>query len=206
MVGTSFIKYWTNVGEIIALGGIFHLSNLFKIYDNLELGHIKPEFLPNEYTVEGTASERKEAIFSTAQNLWNITPEDWLKKEKDWLQDARKVSGSTKIDGKDRINDIVSAEILLRIIAAAKLVYEADCHEITAELLRSLNVTISEVCTKGRTRMIMVGDRSVYSILKKGGLMIGTGGGKYLPYPEKALPELLLMLHKESICPEAYLE
>jgi len=53
--------------------------------------------------------------------------------------------------------------------------------------------------------MVMVGDQSVYSILKKGGLMIGTGAGKYLPYPEKALPELLLMLHKEFIRPEAYL-
>jgi len=205
MVGIKFKNYWTNVGEIIALGGAFHLSNLYSVYDNLELGNIKPSFLPNKHTVGGTAYERKESLFSTAQNLWNITPAEWLKKEKDWLQEARKVIGSTKIDGKDSFSDVVSIEILLRIIAAAKLVYEADCHEITVEVLRALNVTISEVCTKGRARMVMVGDQSVYSILKKGGLMIGTGAGKYLPYPEKALPELLLMLHKEFIRPEAYL-
>ena len=52
--------------------------------------------------------------------------------------------------------------------------------------------------------MQIVDGRSVYSLLKEGGVSIGTGGGKYLPNPEQAMPFLLLLLHKEAISPEAY--
>lgn len=207
MSGKIFVKEWTERGEIIALSGQMKKSDLDAIYDNLDLSNIKPEFLPNQHTVGGTPAERKESIFSTAQNLWGITPEEWLDCEKGWLQDARKISGSTKIDGKDKISDVVSPEILLRIVATAKLVHEYKyCPSIKDEAHKALDLILSEVCAKGRTRMAMVDDQSVYSILKQNGIMIGTGGGKYLPCPEKSLPYLLLLLHKEVIRPKAYLD
>jgi hypothetical protein len=207
MTGKAFIREWTELGELIAQGGQIDRSAMYAIYDNLNIGHIKPNFLPNELTITGTALERKKAIFSMAQNLWGLTPDDWLLIEKYKLQDARKVSGSNETGGKDKHSDVVSAELMLRIVATAKLVYE-DKHdkEISDEAVRALNVILAEVCAKGRTRMTMIDDKSVYTHLKKGGLMIGTGGGKYLPYPEKSLPYLFLLLHKELIRPEAYFE
>jgi len=203
----GFKNYWTNVGENIAHGDQIDEGKLHTIYENLHLDKMNPDFLPGEGTVVGSASDRKKAIFLLAEKLWGITPEGWLKAENGLLQEARKESGSTKTGGKDRFSDVISAEILIRIVAAAKLYYEdnnKDC-EVANEAVRAINVILSEACAKGRARMTMVGDRSVYSTLRRGGLMIGTGGGKYLPYPEKALPELLLLLHKDYVRPEAYL-
>lgn len=207
MPNTDFDSRWTDRGETIAQGGQMNAGDLYAIYDDIRLGRINPFYLPGENTVTGKASDRKKVIFSLAEKLWGFTPEGWLKAENSWLMEARKESGSNETGGKNKLGDVVSAEILIRIIAAAKLVFEAkDDGEISDEAVRALNLVLSDVCTKGRARMTMVDDKSVYSILKKGGLMIGTGGGKYLPYPEKALPELLLLLHRDYIRPEAYLE
>jgi hypothetical protein len=204
----AFEKEWSDLGELIAQGGERQLtkSDLMAIYDNMDLGNIKPDFLPNELTVGGTASERKETIFSTAQNLWNITADDWLLMEMYKLSDARKESGSNETGGKDRTSDVVSAEILIRIVATAKLAFDDVDGLVTKEAIRALNLVLAEVCAKGRTRMEMVGNRSVYSHLKKAGVMIGTGGGKYLPYPEKSLAMLFRLLRKDAIRHEAYLE
>jgi len=205
---TGFKNYWTDIGENIANGDQIDEGKLHTIYENLHLDKMNPDFLPGESTVVGSASDRKKAIFSLAEKLWGITPEGWLKAENGLLQEARKESGSTKTGGKDRFSDVISAEILIRIVAAAKLYYEDNSTgcEVANEAVRAINVILSEACTKGRARMTMVGDQSVYSLLRQNGLMVGTGGGKYLPYPEKSLPKLLCLLHRDYINPEAYPE
>lgn len=207
MPSVDFKNHWTDIGEMIAQGGLMGRGELYAIYDNIRLQNIDPQFLPGEDTVVGSASDRKKAIFLLAEKLWGITPEGWLKAENGLLQEARKESGSTKTGGKDRFSDVISAEILIRIVAAAKLYYEDNSTgcEVANEAVRAINVILSEACTKGRARMTMVGDQSVYSLLRQNGLMVGTGGGKYLPYPEKSLPALLLLLHRANIRPEAYL-
>lgn len=204
MLSRDYYKEWTAIGELIANGGSIGRSDLYAIYDTLDIGHIKPDYLPGELTVSGSDVDRKKAIFALAQKLWGLTPDDWLMLERYRLREVREISGSTETEGKD---DAISAEIMVRIFAAAKIVTE-DNHdrEISDEAVRALNIFLAEACANGRTRMTMVDGRSVYSVLKENGLMIGSSGGKYLPNPKKALPFLLFLLNKESVNPEAYLK
>lgn len=166
----------------------------------------KPEFLPGPKTVSGTPKERKAEIFRLAEAIWGIKPDGWLLLENLWLQNARSKSGSTETGGKDELDDVVSAEILIRLIGAAKLMLTV--HN-TGELLHreavnAVNITIQEAVVKGRTRISRYGDKTVYSMLKDVGIMIGAGGGKYLPDPETSLPALFLLLHREKISSNVY--
>lgn len=206
-----FEESWIETGVQIAEGAEFIISDLMAIYYNLELDKIDPTYLPGPYTVVGTASARKDAIFATAKNLWDINPETWLKKERKWLGESRLISGSSETNGKDKLDDVISAEILVRIIAATKLALKKGDDgvltqtDIADEALLALNIIIKEVCAKGRTRMKHIDDTSVYSLFRQGGLMIGIGGGKYLPHPTRALPQLLMLLHRSRLRPEVYL-
>jgi len=205
MPNDIFVKHWSEAGVFIAMGNPITSSDLYALYDEMRIDRIKPSFLPHKNTIIGKVSERKAAIFKVAERLWGYTPYAWLKLEKTWLKEAREKSGSQETGGKNNINDVVSAEILVRIVAAAKLVTEdKEDKEITDEAIRALNLFIQEVCAKGRTRMEMVDVRSVYSILRNGGLAIGSSGSKYLPNPEGALPWLLLRLHRDRVYPNAY--
>jgi hypothetical protein len=203
----GFIKYWTEVGVLVAHGGKMNRSDLYAIYDVLGLGGFDLQYLPDGKTIAGNPVERKEAMFGLAEKIWGLTPGDWLAKEKAWLDESRLISGSLETSGKDKISDVISVEILLRIVAAARFVTETnDGYPGIDEAILALNTTLAEVCAKGRTRMMIIDGNSVYSQLKSYGLMIGTGGGKYLPYPDKALPELLLlMLDRKRINPAVYL-
>ncbi len=204
MLTREYYDEWTAVGELIADGGLIGRSDLYAIYDNLDIGHIRPDYLPTEKNVNGKTSERKIADFLTVQKLWDHAPDDWLVIEQTRLKEAREISGSTETGGKDSLYDVVSTEILLRIFAAAKLVTEDKYDkEISDEAIRALNLYLSEVCARGRTRMMMIDGQSVYSKLKKGGLLIGSGG-RYLPNPKRGLPFLLVLLNKESVNPDAY--
>lgn len=201
-----FVPYWTQKAKAIALGtGKLNISDLIAIYSNLRLDLIKPEYLPGKEVVVGSANSRKEYIFQLVQNLWGVSPQRWLEMENIWLQESRKISGSSETAGKDELNDVVSAELLARIIATAKVVFENSSQtDLREEALTALNLTLSEVCTKGRTRLTFVGENSVYATLRNAGIMIGTGGGKYLPYPEISLKYLFLMLRQDALCPDVY--
>jgi hypothetical protein len=202
---------WIETGFKIAEGGQLSMSDLKAIYENLELHKINPTYLPGPYTVAGTASMRKEAIFTTARNLWGIEPEKWLEKERKWLIAAREVFNLPESTGKDKLDDVISAEIVVRIVAAANLAIKVNGEgllyrtEVADEAVFALNVLLMEVCAKGRTRSTRIDDNSVYSILKDGGLMIGAGGGKYLPHPTYSLPQLFMLLRREKLRPEIYL-
>jgi hypothetical protein len=207
MANEIFIKQWEEAGAFIARGNPITSSDLYAVYDMMDIGNIRPEFLPGEKTVTGTASERKDEILRIARRLWSFSASDWLTMENTWLRKAREVTGSQETKGKDKTNDIVSAEILVRIVAAAKLVMEdKQDRYVTNEAIRAINLILQEVCAKGRTRMEMVDEKSVYSILRNGGLAFGTGGGKYLPNPQVSLPRLLCFLHKDSVDPLAYIK
>lgn len=205
MYDRSFRKHWLDLGKFIAMGNTLFYGELYAIYDNVDISNIKPEFLPNENMVKGTPKERKNFAFKLAENIWGLTPEDWLKMENDWLMDARKLSGSQETSGKDQISDVVSVEILLGIIAAAKIVHEhCDGSNLSTEAFIAVNAILTEACAKGRTRMQKTEGGTVYGALKHNGLMIGLGGGKYLPNPEITLPVLFLMLNKDRMVPAIY--
>ena len=206
MNNNAFNKYWKEKGREIALGHCKLIkSDLIAIYSNLRLDLFRPSYLPGANTISGSASDRKNVIFALAWQLWKIPPDIWLHVERKWLTDARKESGSIETGGKDSLDDVVSAELLIRIIATAKLVHEYSTDNVLVdEAITALNLTLAEVCTKGRSRMEFTNGISVYAVLKNFGIMIGTGGGKYLPYPEKSLPELLMLLDQNMITPGVY--
>lgn len=211
MSDNGFKKYWTDTAWLIATGGRIGISELCAIYDNLKLSKINPCLIPDQETVLGSSQQRKSHIFYIAQGLWGITPEDWLNKERTWLEEAEKISNSNAFGGKDNLNDVISAEILIRLIAAAKIAKEEnDENDLVEEAMIAINLILSDACIKGRTRMIKSdGDEtspSVYGKLRYYGLMVGVGGGEFLPYPEKSLPELMLMLQKDKILPDAYIK
>ena len=81
----TFDSLWTKVGIRVARGGSLNVGDLRAIYHNLDIGHMKPDYLPDESTTTGSESERKYAIFSLAQRLWAITPQNWLARENTWL-------------------------------------------------------------------------------------------------------------------------
>jgi hypothetical protein len=208
MTEDTLKNVWIEIGKPIARGedGL-EVSDLLSIYSRMDLKNFNPSYLPTGETVIGGAEKRKDAIFSLAQKIWGLTPEDWLKMEKDLLDESRKISGSTVTTGKDDITDVVSAEILIRIIAAARLVAEnTDDYRVVDEAVIGVNLVLAEACAKGRGRMERKSGRSVYAILRENGLMVGLGGGKFLPYPEKLLPILLSeFLSKDRVNKEAYL-
>lgn len=202
---------WIEVGSGIANGSRrLTLSNLLAIHHNLELDKINPIFLPNVQTVTGTMKQRREAIFHTAETLWGKTPKEWQEMEAGWLVVARSIYSLPKSSEKRNLGDVVSAEILVRIVATANMaikVANKNHSHLTGvynEALLSLNITLMEVCAKGRFRTQRMGDTTVYDTLKEGGLMIGTGE-KYLPLPEYSLPKLFMMLHRDHLRPEVYL-
>lgn len=202
----GFKETWTNTGKYIAQGGQISKSELLAIYDNLQLNKINPDYLPGENTVLGKVRDRKDVMFDLVERFWGYTPEMLLQMEDDWLDESRTIYPSQSVEGKDNLEDVISAEILTRLIAAAKLVKESDNKDVIDEAIFAVNLTLLEVCAKGRTRLKKVDGRSIYGILRSNGLMIGTGGGKYLPLPEKSMPELLMMLHRDYIRPGVYLD
>lgn len=206
MSDNGYRQHWTEVGVFVAMGNMLSYSDLYAIYDNVEIQNLDSKVLPGRALVVGTPTERKDNSFLLAETIWGITPGDWLKMENNWLKDSRSISGSVVTEGKDKIYDVVSTEILLGLISAAKLVTEnRDGGDISCEAHTAVNLILAEACAKGRARMLKVEGTSVYSVLKNNGLMFGLGGGKYLPNPERSLPELLLMLRKSRIRPEVYL-
>lgn len=172
----------------------------------IETYNLKPEFLPGPKTISGKSGERKTEIFRLAKDLWSIEPEGWLTMENNWLKSARAKSGSLLTTGKDDLDDVISAELLIRILATTKYLFSPERNNLVKNAaVNAINLAINEAVIKGRTRISRVGEKSVYSILKDHGIMIGSGGGKYLPDPETSLPELFLMFTRKQINPSAYL-
>ena len=201
-----FEKYWRVKTEGIARGDLsLTKSDLLSIAGSLEIENFLPQFLPGASTISGTVTQRRDTIFTLAQEIWGITPEGWLAKESAWLERARAKSGSAETGGKDKLEDVVSAELLVRLVAAAGLIKRNSADTLLVEeTLTAINLTLSEVCAKGRTRLEKDCGQTVYKILKDNGLMIGTGAGKYLPDPVENLFEIFSLLHATQINPAVY--
>jgi len=106
--------------------------------------------------------------------------------------------------------DVVSVNILLRLVSATRLINNLDREPFTPyrtlivdAAMAAVNNYISEVCLGGQTRLQKVHRWTVYDILVANSRM--SDDVKFLPNPEVALAELFLMVNKEKINPEAYL-
>lgn len=178
--------------------------DLFGLAATMKIDLIKYEFLPGPKTISGSPKARKKEIFRLAEAIWGIKPEGWLVIENLWLSSAREKSGSRETGGKDNLDDVISAELLIRMTATIKLVDIVEQESVRTEAVNALNLALNEAVSKGRTRIKRVAGKTIYSILKDAGVMIGTGGGKYLPDPETSLPDLFQMLNWKRISNNAY--
>ncbi len=196
--------------EAIARGeSSLEIWQVMNLAEKLQIENFRFGYLPDSGIVSGKIIDRKTAIFRFSEALWGIKPEGWLGMEQQWLYSARMKSGSEETSGKDSLNDIVSAELLLRFLALIKFIDslsdQEESDEIADEAMIAFNTYLREVLGKGRTRISRFGNQSIYATLKNAGIMIGSIGGKYLPNPEVAFPQLVSMLTWEKISPEAYL-
>lgn len=176
----------------------------------IKIDQFKPEYLPGPKTISGSPKSRKDEIFRLAEAYWGVKPQEWLNMENGWLKSSRARSGSQETKGKDQFDDVISAELLIRFIATIAFVDGLDKHNFFGTVLvrrsaiSSLNMAISEAILKGQTRIEHFGDKTIYACLKNAGIMIGIGGGKYLPDPETSLPYLFQMLQRDRISPQVY--
>lgn len=200
------ISELAELGYQVSIGRPLVYTDLRHIAENLDVNRINPEFLPGASTVSGTIADRRQAIFRVANCLWNVSSDFWLQMENTWLKNAREKSGSKEIGGKDDLGDVISAVILVRIVATSKLltclaVTDADLYDFA---LKSLNITIGEAVIKGRSRILRVEGKTLYGHLKEAGVVAGSGGSKYLPDPTSSLPFLFKILRKEILNPAVF--
>lgn len=176
----------------------------------IQIHRIRPDYLPGPKTISGHPQTRKDEIFRLAEAYWGLKPQSWLEMENTWLKNARVESGSQAEKGKDQLDDVISAELLVRLVATTAFIDGLDKADYEGTRLArkaalgAINLTLSEVIFKGQARIERFGDKSVYAHLKAAGVMIGTGGGKYLPHPFSSLPLLFQYLDKEKFSPNVY--
>lgn len=194
----------------VVRGRSLDVIQLYGLAGVIEINQFKTGFLPGPKTISGSPSSRKAEIFRLTSVLWGVSPERWLEMEQGWLESARAKSGSKAEKGKDKLDDVISAEILIRLMATIHFIDSLDkenyvgTKQVRRVVMNSLNMTLTEAILKGQTRIERYGDKSIYAHLKNAGIMIGTGGGKYLPDPETSLPYLFQMLQRARISDEAY--
>lgn len=199
MPDNDFEKHWIDVGETIAMGGKIGLSDLYAIYDNADVSHILPVYLDAYYKYEMARIDRKKYLFGLAKDYWGLSEEDWIAKERVWFNKSLDIikwlpKHSLKIEG------VASVEVLFNLIFASKIVTEdKNDRKVSWEAVTAVNLTLGELCTKGRTMMTDEDDSLILTCIIESGMLIGFGGDLFLPYPEKYLPELLLMLNRDKI-------
>jgi len=199
-------EVWVGIGQNIARGShLLNKSDLLAIAYNLDVTHFRTDFLPGSLLIQGSPADRRQEAFRLADEYWRISPYEWLKKENSWLESVRQFTNSSVTGGKDKLEDVVSAQILVRFVAAANTVTKYPA--IADETVLALSLFVQEVVAKGRTRL-QVADQekkqTTYKILKDNGVSIGSVGAKYLPNPEVSLPELLVMLDRDHLSKHVY--
>ena len=201
---TSLDQQLTEMALGIVRGESLDNIDLFGLAAIIDIDQIKPEFLPGPKTISGSPKSRKDEIFRLTSALWGVSPERWLEMENTWLKSARAKSGNQETKGKDQLDDVISTELLIRLIVTIKLVDTVGDEEVIEEAANALNLALQEAVMKGRSRIERFGDQTIYACLKNAGIMIGTGGGKYLPDPETSLPFLFQMLQRDRISAMVY--
>jgi hypothetical protein len=197
---------WPESIKLMAQGNLGLNSVVLEVIGKqIDVLNLREDLLPSKATVLGSVNDRKNAILAIANGIWGIAPQDFLDQEREWNVSARSTISSQESTGKDDFNDIISAEILVRLVGASHFLLKYP--KFATEAALSVELMVYEACLKGRTRMTRVGgegSQTVYGAMRDHGVMIGSGGGKFLPNPEVSLPQLFALLDKEKILPSAY--
>lgn len=192
-------------------------NDLKEIATALDFSKFKKEFLPSAQLADKSPKKSKHYSIIYISRLWNITPEKLMKLETKWLKAARQISGSSKNDDKDVPDDLVTPQIVSRIIALAYFIYQVESGEmkmakkvsqsIIRESLIGINVFLANPTLKGRVRMtkIRVGKKMVnaYDFLMSHGVLVGYYG-KFLPNPTVSLPYIFSLFSRSKLREEVY--
>jgi len=209
-----FEEYWAEYAQRLIAGTVqMNRGNYMAIACNLNAFSLRVACLPKASTILCSASDRKEVVFEICQSIWGITPEQWLQKENDWLALSRKELGLKETSGKDKVSDVVSSEILVRLVATSRYIAWVDIDNnmspqekelATSQAVLATNLFLATAVAKGYARYLRLGNVSVYKDLKDNGIVFGNSGSKYLPYPQESLPYLFSLLHLTRTLPGAY--
>jgi|GEM_PF-2430239 hypothetical protein len=209
-----FEEYWAQYAQQLIAGKVqMNRGTYQSVACNLNVLSLRAACLPKAATILGSASSRKEAVFEISEIIWGITPEQWLEKENAWLAQSRQENGLKETDGKDKVGDVISAEILVRLVATARYIAWVDIDNnltfaekdlATSQAMLATNLLLSTAVAKGYSRHIRVGDTSLYKDLRDNGVVFGNSGSKYLPHPQVSLPYLFSLLHVTRTIPLAY--
>ena len=192
-------------------------NNMKEIAGALDFSKFKKEFLPGAELADKSPKKSKHYSLVYISRLWDTTPEKLMKLETKWLKQAREISGSSKNDEKDVPDDLVTPQIISRIIALAYFIYQVDSGElkmsksasdfIVRESLIGINVFLVNPTLKGRVRMtkIKVGRKWVnaHDYLMSRGVIVGYYG-KFLPNPTVSLPYIFALLNRNKLREEVY--
>lgn len=193
-------------------------KDVAEIAQALDFTSFKDDFLPKANLADKSPKNSKHySMVYICQLFKGMTPEKLMKLETGWLKQAHKISGSSKNDEKDVPADLVTPQIISRIIALAYFLHNLEIGKIKVsksaadwmvrKSLVGINVFLVNPTLKGDVRMtkVKVGKKWVnaYDFFMKNGVLVGYYG-KFLPNPQVSLPYIFSLFHRDALRPEVY--
>lgn len=211
--------YFLDLAMAMASGDrSFTQDDMVSIASALDFSGMKSRYLPQKNLANAKLSIQKQACQDFVKKLWGLNQDKLIEMERSWLLEIRSETGVKKKNGKEDAEDLVSPQILARIVSVAYLHHLAEREGtptdglgtkiLLDESLRSLNIFIANACLKGRMRSMRVamkkGKPKIASVtMIKMGVPVGTPG-LFLPNPSKSLVEIFSYLRREKIRPIVY--
>ncbi len=215
----AYQKKFEGLGLQIAEGtNTLTAKDVAAIAEALDFSSFNPKYLPQANLADKSPKNSKHYSIVYICNLFKgMTPEKLMKLETGWLKQAHKISGSSNNDEKDVPADLVTPQIISRIIALAYFLHRLETGKIKVsksaadwmvrKSLAGINVFLVNPTLKGEVRMtkVRVGKKWVnaYDFFMQNGVLVGYYG-KFLPNPQVSLPYIFSLLHRDALRPEVY--
>lgn len=197
-------------------GGL-SIKDVVGIASDINFADFKPEFLPPAILADNSVKKSKYAGLKYVEKLWGIDSDELVQLETGWLQYVRDKTGDSDNDEKDVPSDLVTPQILTRVVSFAYFIHRIQTDEfkmsieesvkVVTEVLEGLNDFLANPVRKGRLResKITVNGELVntYNFLTRSGVHVG-GYSKFLPYPEYALRFIFSHFCRDAILISAY--
>jgi len=212
---------WQELAQNIARGYTsIGRREMVQIMTWLNFDAMNSDFLPKGNLADRNTNSQKWAAVNYVVKLWDVSIESLAKIELGWVEDVIRRHGKSLDDEKKSPEELVTPQILARVIAVAHTYYLAQNGKLAVtdqatqylcqSALNSLNVFVASSCLKGDTREVMVEVEPgvfipAYNALRKHGVLIGASG-KYLPDPVASLPLIFSMFHRDSLREVVYVK
>ncbi len=214
-------EYRSQLQEIairIANGsGQLEIKDIVVIAYHLNFGDFNPEFLPKPELSDKSVKKSKYAGLNFVKALWGIDQDELVKLENTWLTEVKGSVGESDNDDKDVPTDLVTPQILTRVVSLAYFVHRLQTGELempveesvymVKEGVGAVNDFLVSPNRKGRLRktMVTVNGKPInaYNFLVRNGVHAGAYS-KFLPYPEVSLQYIFSLFHRDALRPEVY--